>query len=97
MIAGRLDLTVLVERVRRDRDAGEDLNVRRLARASGSAWRIALEEGATPWQADAWAIRCGFHPLEVWGAAWTGLIDEDDDAAGEQLTLLELAHTGAAA
>jgi hypothetical protein len=37
----------------------------------------AKEQGLTAEQADKYAIRCGFHPIEVWGfKAW---IEEQND------------------
>lgn len=30
----------------------------------------ATQTGLTDTQADHWALRCGLHPLEVWGWAW---------------------------
>lgn len=48
-----------------------------------------------PWtanQADRYAIRAGWHPIEVWGDAWTDvdpsddeLADDDDELTAEQL------------
>lgn len=37
-----------------------------VSKASGEDLRIAAEEGLTVAQADKWAVRCGFHPAEIW-------------------------------
>ena len=55
-----------------------------LRRAHGGSWRAfretvrtdtptlrrVEEHGLSEAQADAFAIRCGFHPAEIWGIAW---------------------------
>lgn len=33
---------------------------------SGRTYRLALDRGLLPDQADRWAVRCGLHPFEVW-------------------------------
>ncbi|CAB5217700.1 hypothetical protein UFOVP209_6 [uncultured Caudovirales phage] len=38
----------------------------RAVRANGVTASSALNEGLTDRQADNWAIRCGYHPAEIW-------------------------------
>ncbi len=44
-------------------------------RTSGHAVYRAAKEGLTDVQADRWAVRCGYHPSEVWGDAWFDHVD----------------------
>jgi hypothetical protein len=34
--------------------------------ANGTAIRMAAAAGCTVSEADRWAVRCGFHPAEIW-------------------------------
>ena len=61
-------------------DAAEHLNVPVVPRAvgaSGTTWTHALHNGLTDRQADRWAIRLGYHPIEIW-PTWC---DEKEQAA----------------
>lgn len=76
-MTGRLPLEPLAAAVRLER--GADVDVRRVLGCSGETWLDALERGVTPWTADRWAIRAGWHPIEIWGSAWVALADDDDE------------------
>ena len=61
-------------------DAAEHLNVPVVPRAvgaSGTTWAHALSNGLTDQQADRWACRLGFHPIEI----WPNWCDEKEQAA----------------
>ena len=51
--------------------------VPRAVGASGTTWAHALLNGLTDRQADRWAIRLGYHPIEIW-PTWC---DEKEQAA----------------
>jgi hypothetical protein len=38
----------------------------RKVKANALTAAIAINEGLTDRQADTWAIRCGYHPAEIW-------------------------------
>lgn len=57
----RLDGTILVDRlIHDDRLASVDTSLI-------SRWR---RQGITVWDADRWACRLGYHPIEIWGQAF---------------------------
>ena len=53
----------------------------RLLRCSSASVHRYRRWGLDVERADELAVRAGFHPAEVWGAAWSALPDEDDVAA----------------
>ena len=38
--------------------------------ASRAVVQRAVSHGLATWRADEWAVRLGFHPVEVWGGEW---------------------------
>jgi hypothetical protein len=50
---------------------------REVVRARHTVLKRAKLEGLTYEQADAYAIRCGFHPIEIWG--YENWIEEQDE------------------
>lgn len=70
-------LAPLLDRLRRDYGLDET-EARALVDTGAETWRRASREGLTIWTADAWAIRCGLHPAEVW-PDWIKLAAADDD------------------
>ena len=69
------------------REASEHALANRLG-IGGYTWAIAKAEGLTEAQADTWAVRCGWHPSNIWpewwdhAPAWT---DDELDAALESV------------
>ena len=68
----RVDATPLLERLDRDERTGA------VPAKTKSRWRA---EGIELYNADTWAIRLGYHPIEIWGQAfYRGSFDKEEQS-----------------
>lgn len=62
---GRFDVTVLLAKT-----GFTHHQLCRAVHANGKVVANAINNGASPEQADRWSVRCGWHPASVWGEQW---------------------------